>query len=157
MTKNSFKFLYTLWMKILMVFLLVLFTVALAKNLLTIFGAFGWTSVSLTLDVAGSVLSTFFITVIVFMLVCSNYRVANFSLQIKTGLFLFKIPCGLISNIVKIENDDTLFILYVNAKAKPSQMKINIEKGDQETFVTAIKSFNPDVVYESYRIDSTKK
>lgn len=157
MTKNSFKFLYSVWMKILMIFLLVLFTVTLARNVLTIFGVFGWVSISLTLDIAGAVLSAFFITVIVLMLVRSTYCVTNFSLQVKTGLFVYKIPCGVISTIVKIENDDTLFILYVNPKAKPSQMKLNIAKDDYEAFITAMKSFNPEIVYESYRIDDAKK
>lgn len=157
MTKNTFKFLYTVFMKVVLIVLLALFAITTIKNVLTIIGLFGFSSVNLELDIAGLVLSLFFVVVIVFMLAHSRYVVTNYSLIVRMGIFSYKIPCGLISSIVKVDNDDTLFILYVTQKAKPAQLKINVNKEDYDALISALRGYNSDIVYETVTLDKKEK
>ncbi|MBQ2714511.1 MAG: hypothetical protein IJF76_02650 [Clostridia bacterium] len=157
MTKNVFKFIYTTFMKVLLIVMTVLFSACALKNILAFCGAFGWTSTYLWLDVIGLVLCVLLIVVLLLMLTHSRYVVTNFSLYVKMGLFIYKIPCGLIQSIVKIEQDGSLFILFVNQKAQPAQMKINIVESDYDGFIKSLRDYNVDIFYETYNKDSETK
>lgn len=153
MTKTVFKFVYTAGVKVILSILLALFGICAVKNLLTIFQAFGWHSSVLWLDIAGLILSVFLIVFIILIFTYSRYVVTNSSLYVRIGMVFQKIPCGLISTVVKIPQDGAIFILYTSQSAKPSQLKINIVEEDLDKFISALKALNPEIMYEIYHTE----
>ena len=69
------------------------------------------------------------------------------------GVFIQKIPCGLISSAVKYK-DMGYHIFYTSLNAKPCQIKINVNDIDFDGFYDAIKSYNHLITYEVVKEDT---
>ncbi len=150
MTKTIFKMIFKTPVKVLLIVLSAIFFACSIKAILSFFGVFGMQPFNLVLDVCGLALSVFFIVSNILTLTYSRYVVTNSSLYVRVGMFFYKIPCGLISSVVKISADGAIFILYTSPSAKPSQLKINITPENLDGFISALRSLNSNIVYEVY-------
>lgn len=157
MSKSIFKFVHTTASKVFIIIMTAIFGLCAVKNVLTLLGAFGWTSFNMILDIVGTALCVFLIIFLLLIYFKSKYVVTNSCLYVKLGMIFYKIPCGLISSIVKIKADGTIFILYTSQSAKPSQLKINIESDALDAFIDSIRTLNSNVVYEIFDPSEIKK
>lgn len=146
MTKSVFHLQYDKKIKISLSAVLVVFFLLAVREILCI--AQIWLKpYNLILDISSLSISALVVFFVSFMLFGSRYVVKKNSLYIRMGVFVQRIPCGLMSCVTKI-NKNGYFLFYTSLDAKPSQLKINVTDEDFENLFNALKSLNHLIVYE---------
>ena len=151
MTKSVFNFQYEKRNKVILWIILVLFSLLAIRQVLCITEL--WMKpYNIIVDSCSLGISTIIAIISAFMLFNSRYVVKNNSVYVRMGLFAQRIPCGLISSVVKFK-DKGYFMFYTSLNAKPSQLKINVTDEDFDGFFDAIKSYNQLISYEVVKMD----
>ena len=151
MTKSVFNFQYEKRTKVMLWIIFVLFSLLAVRQILCITEL--WMKpYNIIVDSCSLGISLIIVIITAFMLFYSRYVVKNNSTYIRMGLFVQRIPCGLISSVVKYK-DKGYFIFYTSLNAKPSQLKINVSEEDFDGFFNAIKSYNHLISYEIVKLD----
>lgn len=152
MQKQVFHLQYEKRTKIILYVVLAVFTLLAVREILCLCGV--WSKpYSIVLDSCSLGVSAIVATVVAFMLFGSRYVVKNNSVYVKMGFFVQKIPCGLVSSVVKFKNIG-YFMFYTALNAKPSQIKINVTDDDFDEFFKAVKAYNHLIVYEVIEDDA---
>ena len=151
MTKSVFRFRYDTRTKIVLWVIFSIFTLLTVREILCLTGVFA--PFSIPVDATSLAISGIIVITVSSMLFFSRYVVKSNRVYIKMGIFIQKIPCGLISSVVKYK-DLGYYVFYTSLNAKPCQIKINVLECDIDGFFDAIKSYNHLITYEVVKEDT---
>lgn len=153
MQKQVFRLQYEKRTKIILYIVLAVFSLLTIREVLCLCNV--WSKpYNIVLDSCSLGVSAIITIVVAFMLFGSRYVVKCNSVYVKMGFFVQKIPCGLVTSVVKFKNIG-YFMFYTTLDAKPSQIKINVTHADFDIFFKTIKEYNHLIVYEVIN-DETK-
>lgn len=154
MQKQVFHLQYEKRTKIILYVVFCIFSLLSIREILCLCGV--WTKpYNVVLDSCSLGVSALITIIVAFMLFLSRYVIKNNSIYVKMGLFIQKIPCGLVTSVAKFKNLG-YFMFYTTLDAKPSQIKINVTDDDFDEFFKTIKGYNHLIAYDVIEEDDKK-